>query len=560
MDQRARDLLAIGSGMFSRRAGVMALWQVLGENFYPERADFTTTRADGDEFMADLASSYPVLARRELGNIFSSMLRPRAAPWAEIHAVDKQVDKDDAARAWCEWATSVMWRAMYEPAAGFVAATDQTDHDFAAFGNGVILVDTNRSRDSLLYRNFHLRDTAWSVNEAGKVDCLHRKWKPSARTLIGLFGKTGKLHQDITKAAEKEPEREFACRHIVVPTDEYGMGTTKRGRKQFPFTALVVEEEHEIAIESVPLGWFPYVVPRWKTISGTPYARSPATEIVLPDARTLQALTLILLEAGEKAVDPPMIAVAEALRSDVNLMAGGLTTVDIDYDERTGDALRAVQDVGSGLPLGMDMAEQIRAVIEQGFFLNRINLPELNLKTMTAFEVRKRLEEHIRASAPVFEPIEESYNAPLCDVTFEILKANGAFGPPDTIPDALRGAEVQFTFISPLRDLAEEMKGQVFLEGLPVLEAASKIDPSVMAMVDVEQASRDALRGIKWPAEWLKPKEAVAAERKRIESAAQAQAGAGAVAGAAEVADKAGGAMDKMNKAGVLQSLIEAAA
>ena len=558
MDQRARDLLAIGNAMFSALGPMNALRQALAENFYPERADFTRPLASGEEFASDLMSSYPVIARRELGNLFASMLRPRSQPWFELRPQDERLYEDTTARAWCEWATGVQRRAMYDPAAHFVRAASEADHDFATFGNSIKLIEATPARDGMLYRCFHPRDCAWSENHAGKVDTLHRKWTPTARQLVKLPFRS-KLHEDVTKAAEKEPERQFQCRNVVVPADEYDLGRP-RGRKQFPFVWLQIEDEHETVLEETPLAWFPYVVSRWKTIPGSPYGRSPAAEVVLADARTLQALTEILLEAGEKAVDPPMIAVAEALRSDVNLMAGGLTTVDIDYDERTGDALRAVQDVGSGLPIGIDMAEQLRSAIADGFFLNKINLPEAQYKQMTAFETRRRIEEHIRASAPIFEPIEAEDNAPTCEVTFEIMKANGAFGPPDTIPDALRGAEVQFFFQSPLRDLADEMKGQVFLEGLPVLEAASKIDPAIPAMVNVEEAARDSLRGFKWPAKWLNDAKAVEDRRKQVQAQEKAAAGADVIAGAADVADKAGGAMDKMNKAGMLQELLGSAA
>jgi len=59
-----------------------------------------------------------------------------------------------------------------------------------------------------------------------------------------------------------------------------------------------------------------------------------------------------LREAGEKHVDPPMIATVDALRSDIQLYAGGITTVDIEYDERTGEALRPVDRNPGAMPIG----------------------------------------------------------------------------------------------------------------------------------------------------------------------------------------------------------------
>ena len=48
-----------------------------------------------------------------------------------------------------------------------------------------------------------------------------------------------------------------------------------------------------------------YVIPRWQTISGSQYAVSPAAVCALPDARLLQSMALILLEAGESRLTRP---------------------------------------------------------------------------------------------------------------------------------------------------------------------------------------------------------------------------------------------------------------
>src|ERR1041385_7896288 len=150
MDSRARDLIKMGDGLFSQRSGLMALWQEIAEQLYPERADFTSQRSEGALFADNLFGSYPLLARRELGNSFAAMLRPRNAPWFALHVQDEDQDKDKASREYLEWATQVQWRAVYDPEAKFVEATKQADHDVATFGNGVIWAGLNSDRSALL--------------------------------------------------------------------------------------------------------------------------------------------------------------------------------------------------------------------------------------------------------------------------------------------------------------------------------------------------------------------------------------------------------------------------
>ena len=88
MEQRARDIVKIGNKLFDQKHEMDSLWQEIALNFYPERADFTTKRNAGEEFSDHLFSSYPVLARRELGNMLAASLRPRSQKWFSLHVDD----------------------------------------------------------------------------------------------------------------------------------------------------------------------------------------------------------------------------------------------------------------------------------------------------------------------------------------------------------------------------------------------------------------------------------------------------------------------------------------
>ena len=173
-----KQLHAMGEGLFNKRGLLLNLWQCIADNFYPERADFTIVRNLGAEFATNLMTSYPVLARRDLGNAFGSMLRPTAKEWKHIKTNNwEKIDRDG--RAWLENATNVMTRAMYDKRSQFTRATKEADHDFAAFGQAVIQITLNKLANGLVYRCWHLRDVAWRENEEGEVDTVFRKWKRS---------------------------------------------------------------------------------------------------------------------------------------------------------------------------------------------------------------------------------------------------------------------------------------------------------------------------------------------------------------------------------------------
>lgn len=523
-----KKIIDRGDWLFSKRTSLLHLWQEIAEQFYVERADFVVGRSAGDDFAAHLNNSYPMMARRDLGNSLSSMLRPSGQDWFKVASADPIKDRDS--EAWLEWATQVQKRAMYDRVTQFTRATKEGDHDFASFGQAVLQVTLNRARTALLYRTWHLRDVAWCENSEGAVDTVYRRWKPSAEQLVQLFGKD-RVHGDVAKAVAERKALEVNCYHIEMPAAEYpGML-----RRAMPTVSVYVDIDHQIVLEEVGLAEMSYVIPRWQTVSGSQYAYSPATVCALPDARLLQSMTLTILEAGEKAVNPPLIATKDVVRGDVALFAGGITWVDQEYDERLGEALRPMTIDKSGIPLGIEMTDRTRLALMEAFYLNKISLPMM-AGDMTATEVSQRVQEYIRQAMPIFEPMEAEYNAALCERSFNLLLANGAFGPPDTIPQALRNRDVVFRFESPLSKAAERDKGQTLLEGKALLAAVADIDPGVTKLVNAREALRDALSGIGFSAAWTRSQAEVEemdmleAQRAEQERAMQTMAQGAAIA------------------------------
>lgn len=481
--------------LFSKRSTLLSLWQELAENFYPERADFTLRRVVGYDFAANLSTSYPVYCRRDLGDQLGVMLRPTQKSWFHMKPVDTQRESQESL-AWLQWAETVQRRAMYDRVTQFTRATKEGDHDFATFGQCCIEVRLNRAQDALLYRSWHLRDVAWMENDEGQIGFIARKWKPTNIELWRIFG--GKNHNKIQQDREKNPFAEVNCYHFVMEADMYEKDS--KGRK---YWSIYYDVDHDHVIEEVSVHTKQYVIPRWQTVSGYQYSYSPAAIIALPDARLLQSMTVTLLEAGEKATNPPIVATENVVRSDVALYAGGITWVDEAYDERLGEALRPLQQDFRGLPIGVDMQRDSREMLIRAFYLNKLSMPATG-KEMTAYETAQRVQEYIRAATPLFEPMEMDYNGALCDETFNVLMRGGAFGSPYNMPEELQGADIQFRFESPLHDAIEQIKGQKFVQTQQLLSEAAAIDQTAPLILNAQKALRDTLNGIGIPASWLK--------------------------------------------------------
>jgi hypothetical protein len=530
-----KSLMKQGDHLFAQKRIIDSRNQEIADNFYVARADFTVQRNPGEDWADHLMTSYPEKIRRDLGDQLGSMLRPRSQPWFAVRA-DREEREDQEAKLWLEDKTKIMRRMMYDKKSRFTKAVKEGDHDFAAFGGCCISVEYNPRDVALLYRCWHLRDVAWYEDAYGAIGGVFRNWKPTVKELCEYFPKS--VHPKIRERKDKEPFAPVSVRHVIIRSDDYD------AQKRFhqPWTSVFVDVENNHAMEEIGSWTRRYVLPRWMTISGSQYPYSPAALVALPDARMIQAMTLTMLDASERAASPPMIGVAEAIQGDLQLFANGFTAVDAEYDERLGEVLRPLNQDLRGLPLGVDMIDRSGAQILDAFYLNKLGLPPHGGPEMTAFETGQRVQEYIRGALPLFEPMEDEYNAELCDMTFETGLHHGAFGSPRDMPESLQGSETTYEFESPLREMLERKKGQTFLEAKAMITEAVDMDPATRHTLDFRTTIRDVLSGIGAPQVWLN-------SEAEVEAAAEADAQQVAAAQQMEMMQSGGEAAAKLGQA-----------
>jgi len=546
-DARAKELIDLGDGLFRKRDPLLTLWQEQAENFYVERADFTSPHTYGEDFADHLMDSFPSLLRRELGNSISAMLRPRDREWFGMTTLDEGRDRDAVNAEYMEYIVRKMKRAMYDPRAKFVRATKEGDHDYVTFGNCVIAVEEGPTRDHLFYRSFHLRDCAWLENQLGDVDHFHRNDKFTARKMRQVFGEKN-LDRTVKEACKKSPGQEFPIRCIVLPTEEYDYtkSDVKRLGKKLPYVCIYIDVANSKILKESGRADFPYVVPRWHTIPGMQYAFSPCTTIALPDARMIQMMAQIILEAGEKAVDPPVVAVEEAVR-EVNLAAGAITWADIAFDGKLREAVQPIQ-IENNMQVAFAMRQDMRDLLTKAWFVDKLTIPPPSGSDQrTAQEAAILQQEFVRNLLPLFEPMEMEYNARLLDKSFSLMRAMGAF-PDDETPDDLRGENVSWSFESPIQVAGRRALVNQFQETLGLIGAGMQAGISAMP-VHLDLALKDAIYGIGAPSRWMKSDEDAEAEAAEAAEAAQAQQALMEVASAAEVAGQVADTSQRVGQA-----------
>jgi hypothetical protein len=554
---RAQELIDFGDRMFSDKANLDSLNQEIAENVYPTRACFTREIDLGDNYADDLMDSYPILARRELGNAMSAIQRPKGKPWFGATTQDEILDNDPAVARFLEYVTDTVRNGLYDPRSKMIGVTKEADHDYISFGQACMTLEESPDRENPRTHLFmdlqHLSHVAWKENRVRVIDHVHAKDTMTPWQMCQDFGHDN-LAEPVKRAIDKEPTKQFNIRRIVMSAHEYDYLTPRaksaKGKKErkLPFVVVYVDADNCKVLREGALKQLPYVIPRWHRLNRTPYAFSPAAMTAMPDARMLQMLARIILEAGEKMVDPPMLAHGEAVR-DANIQAGSFTWVDIEGDGNVKDYLAQLEFKGN-MTVAFELRKDVREMLQKSWFLDRLSLPEPAGGDMTAFEVSKRWEEHVRNLLPLFEPMEVEYGNQLLDKAFYTLDNMKAFDW-SLIPDVLKGSDIFWTFKNPLQEVSQRALVSQYMEVLQLVKAAQEFGVST-SPVKIDIALKDAVRGTSAPATWRKTDEEEEAEAKEAAMRAKLAGAAKEIAAAGQVAEQVGKGAQQMQQAGML--------
>jgi hypothetical protein len=520
-DDNARELKKREEKAFGAKDILNSLHQELALNFYPERADFTSERVLGEEFALDLFDSEPLRCRRDLADARSSMLRPDGQEWNRVQTQDEELnDQPHIARALD--AINHRWlNFLSDFRNGFPKATKEGDGDTVTFGYSVLSAESEIDRygDRVpIIRCWHPRDIAYYLDITGiKPDVMFRKFRLPARHIRKKFPKA-KLHEVIEEALEHDPDREFNLCHTMMPAKEYDYYQKPRGRtrQQAPWASIYYDSDHQCLLGESGSERFRYVVDRWMTIPGSQYGYSPAAMTGIADARGMQIMARVLLEAGEKSLDPPMKVVAGAVKSDLGLGAGMITEVDKEYDERMGPAIESLLPNNRNIPIGIDLILRATQGMRDSWYLSKLRLPT---QAKTAYETSALVEQWIRENIPLFAPWQSGLNMLLEEVFWVAIELGIFRG--INIPEELIESERVFHFDNPLRNAIDLNRVNQAAQIMPLIAGAAQFDPNAPKRINFINMIDSVTRGIRAPADWLNDEETTNAAIEESDQASQ---------------------------------------
>ena len=522
-------------------------WQEILDYVMPRKAEITFLRSRGEKRTEVLFDSTAITANNLLAASLQGTLTSPSLPWFSLKLRDDDANKIRDVQIWLEDTARRMYAVFNE--SNFNTEVHEMYLDLCSVGTSAIFVEEANEgflQGGLHFNTLHIAEYFIQENSTGRVDTLYRKYKMTARQAVQEFGEKN-IGTKIKEAVKAKPDTQFNFIHAVEPTPDYERSVGMKSKTKLPFHSCHVCFEDKMVVRVGGYNEFPYLVPRWSKATGEIFGRSPSYN-ALPDIKTLNKAVEIGLKAWAKAIDPPLLVTDDGVIGRVRMTPAGITVV------RSDTAIKPLQ-IGSNWQITDLKENQLRTAIRQAYYSDQLQLQEG--PQMTATEVQVRYELMQRLLGPTLGRFQTEFLNPLIERVFGIMMRADALMPR---PSEMEGRNMDIEYVGPLAR-SQRMEEAIAVERLYQLAMqVVQVDPTVMDVIDHEQAIRMRATLLGVPKTVLRGEDEVAEIREQ-RAAAQQQAQEQAMAQQqADTALSQGKAMTEMSKPETKEGMEEAMA
>jgi hypothetical protein len=394
------------------------------------------------------------------------MVMNPATKWLNIRLADEKLDETDQAKSWCNGVSKRISNTLASPNTAFHTNANQFLEDLASLGTSVMYCGQQRN-GHLFVRTYPIFECTIAENEYGFIDTVIRDGMYTVKQIVDIWGNNApKLVREAYDKSNYDEKHKVL--HSCAPRDDKYRDATKATRDNMPIAICYIFEKEQHLLEESGVEEMPYVVARWWVASGEVYGRSPFMT-ALPQVKVSNVATKTVMDASEKAVNPPLTVPHEGLVGPVRSSPGGLTY------------LRNKQEIGmiptsSSLAYSAEYIQQLDNAIRTTMFVDQVQFTG-DFK-MTATEVIQRQTERMRLLGPVLGRLETEFLNPFVTRVFGIQARNGVFERP---PREIQDADMRIEYQSPLARAQKSQIAQGFQQVLAIIEPLAKVLPPQIA-------------------------------------------------------------------------------
>src|SRR6267142_262210 len=388
-------------------------------------------------------------AGQKLAATMAGTMSSAAAKWFGLVPRDTQLRKLQEVIEWLEECADRLYAAFNNQPSNFQAEMAEVYLDLVYIGTAAILMEEAQIRSRAFFGGFRFRaldfGEFWiSEDQFGRVNTLYREFELTYDALFRQFGP-----QAIgTDALNHYTDNKYdLCKilHATYPRDRYDRRLQNQANMPFASCYLLQRSNHIVAEGGFPE--FPYSVARWTKAPGETYGRGPGHQ-AYPDVRSQNRLVELELEAGSKAVEPPLLQMYEGIMGDTTLNPAGINYVDPSLAGGNVRNVIAPLESASNFTWAKDRLERLEQKIRQAFFNDHLDMPMSDRMSATEFAGRQEIMQ--RMIGPTMGRVQIELLATVIDRGFNIMQRAGALPPPPPVLLQYVGADIDVTFEGPL--------------------------------------------------------------------------------------------------------------
>lgn len=531
-------IVSRGRRLKSNRSNIENTWDLIERYFAPYRGNFF--KDDQQEGSIEWRRPYVydgtgILSSQTLSSSLHSSLTSSSSQFFAFRFRQDALNEDNDAKQWLEECGRRVYEALQD--SNFNVEINETYQDLVNYGTSVICeeVADRNGKEELVFSSVPLKECFFEQDAYGDLLNFYRRMDKSGLELWSMFGDN--IPEYIKEAINGDgydDDKKYTIWFCIFRR----MDVKYNALSSKPIAELKRQYGYKYVFDNAPDdklgdegGYYemPAFIPRWRKTSDSVWGNSPAMT-ALSDNLTLQRLIELSMAAIEKAIDPPTLTTQRGLVGDLNLNAGGLTTVR-DIKELVPFNSNARFDVQKS------EIERLQGNVKDYFFINQLLLPPMQPSPVTATEISVRVQQLERIFGPTLSRIQTDLLDPALTRTFRILfRAKRLPKMPESVAK-LKG-DIDIEYVGSLAKSQEATNLAGLERWVAFIANGSTVNPDLLDIPDWDALGKGSASMLGVPAKYVNSDSEIKTERDARKKQEQAMK-------AAMMAEQAG----KANKA-----------
>lgn len=506
---------------------------------------------DGQQTGQEIYDDTAMLARNKLVDGMTGYLCSRNQPWFGLELPGKinfprssgmrawngqRVDSYPQVQKWLQECSEVLYSAFNR--SNFYDKNPEFISDGATCGTAYFLIEEDVKKARAVFTVPHFRECYIAENEFGQVDTNYRVYKMTLRQMVEKFGMEEMVKADTNfrKDYERNMYADRDILHAVYPREDYFPGRIDAKGKRWESVWVYRKGGKILGVDGRPgtaTGGQPKVTLvqeggydsmsivcwRWRKNSDEVYGRGPAHDAFVSIAKANQMGRTNLVTA-QRAAEPPLVSYSD-MRGAIQRGPNGITYIEANRgDIRTRAPMQLTTGV-QNLPFTVEYQDRVEAVIREYFHTDVFQMmSQLAAQGKSERMVQEQVQELQGEKAAILGTrvgnLQTEAFDPIINRMYEIEAAAGRIPmPPDILLSSIHSA-VEVQYLGPLAQAQTRLtKVRNIQSGLSLVTAIAQINPTSVDVVDYDQAAKEALEAVSFPASCLREDKQVTAIRQQ---------------------------------------------